>query len=85
MHLEHDGNGRIIFAIPKQRWSGDDIMQTAVFAGQHMMAIFTDENGFELHYLGLKTGGFATMAAAQEAAPAFARAVLAELTGLIED
>jgi hypothetical protein len=61
-----------------------DILQTASFAGQSLMAIRDDDLGyFDLHYLGFKTKGFKSMEAAKAAAPAFAREVLLRMSELI--
>jgi len=60
-------------------------MQTSVFAGLKMVAITDDAGAFDLHYLNHKTCGFASMEAAKQAAPAFAREVLAYLSAKIND
>ncbi|RQR65675.1 hypothetical protein DIE18_04285 [Burkholderia sp. Bp9125] len=89
MNIEINGGGKVLFGAPQQRWhsqAGDGaVLQTARFAGQEMMAITDDAGGFELLYLGFKTGGFSTMEVAKQAAPAFARRVLARLSEMIAD
>jgi len=60
-------------------------MQTALFAGQEMMAITDDAGAFDLDYLGHIASGFATIEAAKAAAPVFARSVLERLRNLILD
>lgn len=88
MHIELNGNGRQAFIGPQQRWvafSGLNDLQTARFAGQEMMAITDDAGGFELHYLNFKAGGFTSLAAAKQAAPEFAKRVLARLSEMIAD
>ncbi|WP_203584670.1 hypothetical protein [Pseudomonas arcuscaelestis] len=72
---------------PQQVWVGDtpEVMQTALFAGQEMMAITDDAGGFELRYLGLIGSGYSTMGEAIAAAPEFGRFVLECLRCLIQD
>jgi hypothetical protein len=72
---------------PQQVWYGDkpQVMQTARFAGQEMMAITDDAGAFELDYLGHIGRGFASIEDAKAAAPEFARAVLERLRNLIQD
>lgn len=71
----------------QQVWWGDapQIMQTARFAGQEMVAITDDAGAFDLDYLGHTVSGFSSMDEAKAAAPAFARAVLERLHNLIKD
>jgi hypothetical protein len=88
--IEPDGGGKQMLAAPQQHWrdpNGEDgsIMQTALFAGHRMMAITDDAGGFELGYLNFKAGGFKTMSAAKDAAPEFAKRVLARMTDMIAD
>lgn len=83
MWIDLDGGGKVKMAAPQQQWHGDEMMQTAVFAGENMMAITDDAGRFDLHYLGFKATGFASLADAQASAQAFARKVLARMTELI--
>ncbi|MGP1715628.1 MAG: hypothetical protein ACTS9Y_00485 [Methylophilus sp.] len=78
-----DGGGKVAMSGPQQNWTGDSVMQTAVFAGQQLRAISDSSIYFDLHYLGFKTCGFKSMAEAKNAAPAFAKTVLAHMSGLI--
>lgn len=90
MQLELDGSGRVLFKSPVQSWGshpeGDsEIMQTAVFAGQQMMAIRDElDLPVNLHYMGFKSQDFMKMDEAKGAAPEFARAVLAHMSSLIK-
>lgn len=91
MKVELGADGKVKFACPVQKWSGNqgdedsEIMQTAVFAGHQMMAI-RDELDLpcSLHYLGFQIEGFTTMDKAKSAAPEFARSVLAHMSSLIQ-
>jgi hypothetical protein len=83
MNIELDGGGRVKMAAPQQQWHGDDAMQTAVFAGEELRAITDDAGRFDLHYLGFRTTGFATLEDAKAAARVFAKAVLAHMALLI--
>lgn len=90
MNIEIDGGGKIAFNASQQRWvdpTGDDgrARQTAQFGGQEMMAIIDDAGAFDLHYLHFKTGGFPTIELAKQAAPGFARRVVARLVEMISD
>ncbi|WP_199028850.1 hypothetical protein [Ralstonia sp. ASV6] len=90
MNIEIDGGGRVAFNAPQQRWvdpNGGDgrVIQMARFGGQEMMAITDDGGAFDLHFLHFKTGGFPTIEAAKQAAPEFARRVLARLAEMIAD
>jgi hypothetical protein len=71
----------------QQVWYGDtpQVMQTARFAGQEMVAITDDAGAFKLDYLGHIGSGFARIEDAKTAAPEFARAVLERLRNLILD
>lgn len=73
--------------LPQQVWVGDnpEIMQTALFAGQEMVAITDDAGAFDLRYMAHTVSGFASMIDAKSAAPEFARGVLASLLNLIQD
>ena len=89
MNVEIDGGGKVAFGVPPQRWvdtTGDgSIMQVCRVAGQEMMAITDDAGHFDLHYLNFKTGGFATIAEAKQAAPDFARKVLQRMTEMVTE
>jgi len=79
--------GQQQFDTKQQTWSGTDHIQSSQFAGQQMLLIKnTDEDyntQFELHYLGLKVGGFATNDDAKFNAASFAKSVLFTLDDLI--
>lgn len=89
MIIEIDGGGKVAFDVPSLRWvdsTGDgSIMQICRIAGQKMMAITDDAGGFDLLYLNFKTGGFATMEAAKQAAPEFARRVLRQMIEMVTE
>lgn len=90
MKLKLDGAGKVYFKAPVQSWGGhrggnDQIMQTAVFAGQQMMAIRDElDLPLTLHYMGFQSKNFTSMDEAKAAAPEFARAVLAHMSSLIQ-
>lgn len=89
MHIEIGTDGKVSFQAPQQQWNagqyGEDkgVMETANFAGQRLMAITDGAEGFELHYLGFKAGGFKTMEEAKQAAPEFTLSVLARMIKMI--
>ncbi len=91
MTIELHAGGRVQFLGPQQRWDAGPsdeskgVLETALFAGQRMMAITDDAGGFELHYLGFATGGFRTMDIAKHAAPEFARRVLDRMREMVAD
>lgn len=70
---------------PQQVWIGDNLMQTARFAGQDMMAVTDDAGRFRLDYLGHLAEGFPSMESAKSAAPAFAKQVLERMITLIRE
>lgn len=83
MNIELDGQGKVRMSSPQQQWHGNAIMQTALFAGEEVMAITDDAGGFDLHYLGFKATGFASMEAAKLDAGNFVKTVLGHMTDLI--
>jgi hypothetical protein len=89
MDIEISADGKINFGAPQQRWNacqngeGKVVLETANFAGQRVKVITDDAGGFDLHYLGFKAGRFATMEAAQCAAPEFVRRVLTRMSAMI--
>jgi hypothetical protein len=91
MNIEISADGKVNFGAPQQCWNasqnGEDkvVRETANFAGQPVNVITDDAGGFDLHYLGFKAGGFATMDAAQCAAPDFVRRVLTRMSAMIVD
>jgi hypothetical protein len=87
MKVELDAAGRLNFRVPQQMWFGDDphMMQSARFAGHEMMAVTDDQGSFDLHYLNFQMGGFKSIDEAKQAAPAFARKVLARMVEMIAD
>jgi hypothetical protein len=85
MKIKLDGGGKVMMKAPMQQWHGSEILQTANFAGQLMMANIDDaERRFDLHYLGYETCGFKTMDDAKAAAPEFANTVFRQLSSLVK-
>lgn len=84
MKIQLDGGGKLFKDAPKQKWNGDNLLQTSLFAGHRMMAITDDMGGYDLNYLGYGTGAFKTMDEAKAAGPEFAKTVLNELLSLIQ-
>jgi len=75
------------FDAKQQEWSGDEQMQSSYFAGQQMLLIksfLNDSEMYELHYLGLKVGGFISDEDAKFNAASFAKSVLFTLDDLIK-
>lgn len=90
MDIEISSSGSFNFDVPQQVWheETDKIMQTSRYAGHEMMAIQKSDaepNVYELHYLGLEVSGFNSMNEAKIYAPQFAKAVLRELSKLINE
>ncbi|QOT82204.1 hypothetical protein [Cupriavidus basilensis] len=83
MDIQLHGGGRWAMSGPQQRWSGDDQMQTAVFAGQEMIAVADDFGGYRLTYLAYEARGFLTIDGAKESASEFASRVLARMASMI--
>ena len=79
--------GALTFNLPQQQWTGSDVVQTALFAGQSMFIKKSDGTGdeYELHYLGLQVGGFTSLENAKFNAPEFARSVFGILGEFIKD
>jgi hypothetical protein len=79
--------GKLQHAAKQQIWRSDkpEVMQTATFSGQQMVAITDDAGAFDLTYLGFETKGFESMDSAKAAAPTFARQVLNHLSELVTD
>lgn len=75
--------GKVLLEATQQVWRGNQSLQTALFAGKEMMAITDDEGAFELLYLDFQSEKFPTIEAAKAAAPAFARAVLKQMSDSI--
>lgn len=84
MEVILSAGGKKLLEAAQQVWRGNDIMQTAVFAGKIMMAITDDEGAFELLYLDFQSSKFSTIESAKVAAPAFAQAVLSHMADIIE-
>ena len=82
--VEMSPSGELSFKLPQQQWSGNEIIQSAFFAGQQMIIKRSDDE-YELHYLGLKVGEFADIDDARFNAPEFARSVLQILGEFIRD
>lgn len=83
MQIELDGGGKVKMSAAQKQWRGNEVMQTAVFAGQEVMAITDDAGAFDLHYLGFTTAGLASLEEAKASAPAFIKAVLVHMTTMI--
>ena len=84
--VEMSPSGELNFKLPQQEWSGNDAVQSAHFAGQQMVIKRADDGDrYELHYLGLKVGGFEEMEDAKYNAPEFARSVFQILGDFIRD
>lgn len=84
MEIKLHAGGKFIMGGPQQKWSGDQIMQTSLFAGHVMTAVTDDAGAFDLLYLHFKRGGYESMEAAKEAAPEFAQAVLKKMIDQIK-
>ncbi|EDT42149.1 hypothetical protein [Burkholderia ambifaria] len=72
---------------PQQVWSEDPSCAgryTALFAG-HDAYLQLEGGAWHLYYQSLRSAPLVSFAAAQQGAPAFARAVLAQLASLIVD
>ena len=80
--VEMSPPGELGFKLPQQEWAGTDANQCAHFAGQQMVICHSESNpdGYELHYLGLKVGGFSDIDEAKYNAPEYARSVF-QITG----
>ena len=85
--VEMSPSGGLSFKIPQQVWTGNDAIQTSHFAGQQMFIKRPDDDAeeFELHYLGLKVGGFGSIDDAKFNAPEFARSAFQILSDFIRD
>jgi hypothetical protein len=83
--VEMSSSGELNFRMPQQEWSGNNTIQSAHFAGQQMIITGSDDDGYELHYLGLKVGGFQDIDEAKYNAPEFARSVFQILGEFIKD
>lgn len=79
--------GELNFSLPQQQWTGDEGVQTAVFAGQRMFIKRSKETSdqYELHYLGLTVSGFEDLENAKFNAPEFAKSVLGILSECVKD
>jgi len=70
----------------QQDWTDDARgLSTALFAGHDATVQLERDGGFYLYYLGFTTERFDAVTDAKQAAPMFARAVLAHLASLIVD
>ena len=85
--VEMSPSGELSFKLPQQEWTGNDAIQGAHFAGQQMVISRAESNPdvYELHYIGLKVGGFEEMEDAKFNAPEFARSVFQILGDFIRD
>ncbi len=85
--VEMSPAGALSFKIPQQEWFGNDAIQTSYFSGQQMVISRSESNPdeYELHYLGLKVGGFEEMDDAKFNASDFARSVFQILGDFIKD
>lgn len=84
MEINLTAGARLLEDAPKQKWNGDNLLQTSLFAGHRMMAITDDMGGYDLNYLGYGTGAFKTMDEAKAHGPEFAKAVLNQLLSMIQ-
>ena len=84
MDIRLHAGGKFVMGGPQQKWNGDEIMQTSLFAGHEMIAITDDAGAYDLLYLHFKQAGFETMEAAKTAAPEFAQAVLKKMIDQIK-
>ncbi len=90
MDIEISPAGSFNFDVPQQIWGDEEnqIMQTSRYAGHEMVAIQKSDDEpdiFELHYLGLEVSGFSSISDAKFNAALFAKAVLIELSNLINE
>ena len=90
MDIEISQAGSFNFNVPQQTWNDEanQIMQTSRYAGHEMMAIQKSDDEpdvYELRYLGLEVSGFNSMDEAKFHASQFAKAVLSELSNLINE
>ena len=84
--VQMSSSGELNFKMPQQEWSGNDAIQSSYIAGQQMIIVKSDEvDEYELHYLGLKVGGFADIDDAKFNAREFARSVFQILAGFVKD
>lgn len=89
MRIQVTAAGKWSLDTAQQVWHGEDgdtdeIMQSALFAGQEMRAIKEDDiGGFGLRYLGFQATGFLTMEATKQAAPEFAKRVLMRMAEMV--
>lgn len=84
MKVKTGAGGVATVNAPQQQWHGDEIMQTALFAGQRMIAITDDDDGFILIYLDFESDKFTTIEQAKENAPVFYQAVLQHMGSLVQ-
>ena len=82
MKVHVGAGGRVLHNASQQRWIEDDLPR-AIFAGHIMMAIPNERKGYVLQYLDYESEEFDSLQAAKLAAPAFAKAVLQKMQGLI--
>ncbi len=82
--VEMSPSGELNFKLPQQDWTGNEAIQSAYFAGQQMIIKRSDDD-YELHYLGLKVGGFEDIDDAKYNAPEFARSIFQILGEFIRD
>ena len=90
MEIEVTKAGKFNFDAPQQSWhpESDNIMQTAKFAGQDIMAIQKSDDEpdiYELHFLGLMVSGFESIEEAKKHAPQFAKDIFHQLSMMISD
>lgn len=88
MQIAPHAGGRLQLTRPQMVWVSQHsggVLDSAVFAGQELIAITDDAGGFDVTYLGFQACGFPTMEAAKAAAPEFARQVLARMSKMISD
>lgn len=71
--------------VPQQVWrnSDDNVMQTALFAGQQMIAVKDDNVGYTLRFLGFQSSPMSSIEQAKHIAPWFARRVMGRMMDMV--
>ena len=76
MEIKLNGSGKVKFTLPQKQWQGNHLMQTSMFAGEELVVISDDLEGYELHYLSFKSVAYSSIDEAKAAADDFAKHVL---------
>ncbi len=90
MDIEISQAGSFNFNTSQQTWNNEAnmVMQTSKYAGHEMIAIQKSDDEpdiYELCYLGFEVSGFSSISDAKLNAALFAKAVLIELSNLIDE